>query len=69
MHMGLFISELDINIKAIDDSMYVYGLGCTPDASISVISVVLSGYRCVSLFIHSGLQLFYEDIALLIFIK
>ena len=28
-----------------------------PVASISVISVVLSGYRCVSLLIHSGLLL------------
>ena len=30
-------------------------LSCTPVASISVISVVLSGYRCVPLFVHNPL--------------
>ena len=40
--------------KAIDHSMCVSYFSCTPAASISVISVVLSGYRCVPLFVHSG---------------
>ena len=41
--------------KAINHSMYVPGLSCTPVASISIICVVLSGYRCVPLFVQSGL--------------
>ena len=45
------------NIEAIDDSMYV-GFSCTPVAS--VISVVFSGYRCVPLFLHSGLYSFKQ---------
>ena len=40
-------------IKAIDHSMYVSGFSCTPVVSISVISAVLSGYRCVPLFVNS----------------
>ena len=44
-------------IKAIEHSMYISGFSCTPVASISVISVVLSGYRCVPLFTHSRLLL------------
>ena len=48
------------NLEAIDQSMYFSGFSCTLVASISVISmisVVLSGYRCVPLFVHSGLLL------------
>ena len=36
---------------------YVPGFSCTPGASISVSRLVLSGYRCIPLFIHSGLRL------------
>ena len=37
--------------------MCVSGFSCTPVASIYVISVVLSGYRRVPLFIHSATPL------------
>ena len=45
--------------KTIDHSMYVSGFSCTPATSIPVISVVLSGYRCVPLLVQicSGLLL------------
>ena len=46
---------VESGIEAIDQSMYVSGFKCTLVFSISVISVVLSGYRCVPLFVHSGL--------------
>ena len=36
--------------KAINHSMYVSGFSCTPAGSISVVSVVLSGYKIVPLF-------------------
>ena len=45
--------------------MYVFGISCTPVASISVISVVLSGSRFVPLFVHIGL-LFFNGICQLI---
>ena len=44
-------------LKARDHSMYITGFGRTPIASISGISVVLSGYRCLTLFVQSGLLL------------
>ena len=40
---------------AIEKSMYVSVFGCTQVASISVISMVHSGYRFVPMFVHSGL--------------
>ena len=46
-----------ISLKAIDHFMYVSGFSCTTVASTSVIIVVLSGYRYVLLFVHSGLLL------------
>ena len=42
-------------LKAVDHSIYVSGFSCTPVPFISVIRVILSGYRCVLLFVHSGL--------------
>ena len=39
-----FAHPVFTKIKAIDHSMSVSGFSCTPVASISVISVVLSGY-------------------------
>ena len=42
--MSMIVS-LVIVIKSIDHS--AFGLSCTPVASMSVISVVFSGYRCV----------------------
>ena len=46
------------NFKARDHSMYVSGLSCTSIGSgLVVICVVLSGYRFVTLLIHSGLLL------------
>ena len=42
-------------LKAIDHSIYVSGFSCNPAASISEISVVLSGYRYILMFVHSGL--------------
>ena len=41
-----------------DHSMYVSGFNCIP--FISVISAVLSGYRCVPLFVHSGLCINFD---------
>ena len=38
--------------KAIDHSVYVSVFSCTPVASISVISVVFSGYRSIPMFVH-----------------
>ena len=43
------------HVKAIDHSVHVSGFSCNPVASISVISVLLSGYTCVPLLVHSGL--------------
>ena len=43
-----------LTVKALDHSMYVSDF-CTPVASISVISAVISGSRCFPLFVHSGL--------------
>ena len=42
--------------SATDHSMYVSGFSCTPIASIAVSSVLLSGDRCVPLFVYSGLH-------------
>ena len=45
---GLAISQMARKqVKVIDHSVYVSGFSCTLVASISVISVVLSGYRCI----------------------
>ena len=44
-----------IYFEAMEHFMYVSGFSCTSVASISVIGVVLSGYRSVPLFVHSGL--------------
>ena len=48
-------SIIKILLKDIDHSMYVSGLSCTP--VVSVISLVLSGYRYVPQLVHSGLLL------------
>ena len=50
------LSYINIHpLKAMDHSMFVSDFICKPVAFISVISVVLSGNRCVPLLIHSGL--------------
>ena len=44
-------------------SLYVSDLICTPVGSITVISVVLSGYRFVPVFVHSGLDFIIQSVA------
>ena len=54
---ALVILQDNITFKAINHSMFVPGFSWTPVTSISVIRVVLSGYRCVPLFVYSVLLL------------
>ena len=47
-------TKYSISVKAIDNSINVSAFSYASVSSISVISVVLSGYRCVPLLVHSG---------------
>ena len=51
--IAVFISTL----KAKEHTMFVSGFSCTQVCSISVIGVVLSGYRFIPLLVYSGLLL------------
>ena len=57
MLLFLYLWVGSLELKAIDHYIYVFGFGRTSVAPISVIGVVLSEYRCVPLFVHSGLLL------------